>query len=106
MRSIGGFRRWLLVLCQSSADGWYTLGVASWKTKTPGGCHGKALSSDVDGVGASRFAEAGQRGQGGGAETGSSKNPLVGGSIGRRLVEVRPGDCRSEERRVGKECRS
>src|SRR5260370_40101303 len=44
-----------LVLCHASADGWYSLGEVSWKTKIPGGCHGKALSGDVDGVGTRRF---------------------------------------------------
>jgi hypothetical protein len=43
---------YLLVLCHASADGWYSLGVVSGRPKTPGGCHGKALSGDADGVGA------------------------------------------------------
>ena len=41
----------ILVLCHASAGAWYPLGVASWKSKEPGGRHGEALSGDVDGSG-------------------------------------------------------
>src|SRR6516225_8257864 len=83
-----------LVLCQTPADGWYSLGMVSWKTKTPGGCHAEALSCDVDRFRAGGVAKSGEGGKGGRAETDPSKNPAVGRSGRRRPGQVRSRNCR------------
>src|ERR1700683_1581231 len=78
----------VLVLCHATAEAWYSLGVVSWKTNKPGGCHGEALPGDVDGAGAGRSAETGKCRQIGCGEVGSSKDPAVGRSGGRRPSQV------------------
>src|SRR6516162_5452611 len=68
-----------LVLCLLSADGWYTLGLDSWKTNLPGGYHGKALSGDVHHRGTARFAENDFDRQGSGAKVDASPSAVAGG---------------------------
>src|SRR5579871_2400383 len=94
LKSTSRFANLRLVLCHLSADGCYALGVGLWKVKAPGGCYEKALSGDIDCLGASGFAEASQRGQGGRAEACASADSVAGRSGGRRVRQIGFGDCR------------